>query len=148
MRANVKRLREHQNLGYIQLSRELDEVGRSIPDLGLRRIEAGDRRVDVDDLMALAVALGVSPATLLMPAVHSVGPQDHVESTAVTFPILARQLWGWLTARRPLGRQNLFSFAEQSWPGWVQEELTAQVTAARKALDERVGGEEALSGDD
>jgi hypothetical protein len=31
--------------------------GRAIPELGLRRIEDGNRRMDVDDLMALAEAL-------------------------------------------------------------------------------------------
>ena len=47
-------LRERTNLGYAQLSRKLKEAGRAIPELGLRRIEDGDRRVDVDDLAALA----------------------------------------------------------------------------------------------
>jgi hypothetical protein len=68
-------LRETQNLGYTKLASILEEMGRPIPELGLRRIESGDRRVDVDDLMALAMALGVSPVTLLMPGVHSVGPR-------------------------------------------------------------------------
>jgi transcriptional regulator with XRE-family HTH domain len=68
VRANLQRLREAQNLGFTKLARILDEeIGRPIPELGLRRIESGDRRVDVDDLMALAAALDVSPATLLMP---------------------------------------------------------------------------------
>lgn len=66
--ANVKRLREEQNLGYAELSRRLDEqADRDIPPLGLRRIESHERRVDADDLVALAVALSVSPLTLLMP---------------------------------------------------------------------------------
>jgi hypothetical protein len=48
------------------LSRKLEEAGRAIRELGLRRIEDEDGR-DVDDLMALAGALDVSPITLLMP---------------------------------------------------------------------------------
>ena len=56
LQANVIALRERQNLTYAQLSRKLKAAGRAIPELGLRRIEGGDRRVDVDDLMALAAA--------------------------------------------------------------------------------------------
>lgn len=65
--ANVKTLREKRRLSYADLSRKLDELGRPIPPLGLRRIEAGERRIDVDDLAALALALEVSPLSILLP---------------------------------------------------------------------------------
>ncbi|QZT60937.1 helix-turn-helix domain-containing protein [Mycolicibacterium austroafricanum] len=65
--ANVKALRETRRLTYADLSRILDELGRPIPPLGLRRIEAGGRRIDLDDLAALALALEVSPLTVLLP---------------------------------------------------------------------------------
>ena len=65
---NVKRFREDQKLTYVELSDRLTGLGRPIPVLGLRRIERGERRVDVDDLMALADALQVMPADLLIPA--------------------------------------------------------------------------------
>jgi len=42
-------------------------VGRPLGHSAVDQIEKGTRRVDVDDLMALAAALGVSPITLLMP---------------------------------------------------------------------------------
>lgn len=53
---------------YKELAERLVQIGRPIPALGLRRIEAGERRVDADDLVALAIAFGVSPLTLLLPA--------------------------------------------------------------------------------
>ena len=64
----VGKFREARNLGYAALSRRLAALGRKIPPLALRRIEAGERRVDVDDLVALAVALDVTPLALLLPA--------------------------------------------------------------------------------
>jgi len=140
VRANVERLRQAQNLGYAKLAAVLKETGREIPDLGLRRIESGDRRVDVDDLLALAVALGVSPITLLMPAVHSAEPQDHVEASAVPVPITAEHLWGWLKAAYPLGEMSMLAFADRSWPRWERENRTAQVTAARKKIDDQLYG--------
>ncbi|OBJ43113.1 hypothetical protein A5621_00880 [Mycobacterium colombiense] len=152
VRANIQRLRQAQNLGYTKLARVLEEIGRPIPDLGLRRIEAGDRRVDVDDLMALAVALGVSPVTLLMPSVHTVAPQEAVNATALALPAPAERLWEWLTAQGPLLGTSFFSFAERSWPGWVREKMAGRMTAARKKmLDQLYAGsrdEEVSSGDD
>lgn len=69
--ANVARLRDEQKLTYAELSRRLDDLGRPIAHLGLRRIEAGERRIDVDDLVALAVALNVSPLALMLPTEDS-----------------------------------------------------------------------------
>lgn len=65
VRRNVIRLRG--GMQYKDLAERLVQIGRPIPALGLRRIEAGERRVDVDDLVALAVVFGVSPLSLLLP---------------------------------------------------------------------------------
>lgn len=63
---NIKRLRG--SMQYKELSEKLTDAGRPIPPLGLRRIENGERRVDVDDLAALAIVFGVSPLSLLLPS--------------------------------------------------------------------------------
>lgn len=65
VRDNIKRARG--GMQYKELSERLAELGHPIPTLGLRRIEAGERRVSVDDLVALAVALDMSPLALLLP---------------------------------------------------------------------------------
>jgi transcriptional regulator with XRE-family HTH domain len=57
---NVRRLREQRKLSFTDLSRELAEVGRAIPLLGIRRIETYERRVDVDELAAIAQVFGVT----------------------------------------------------------------------------------------
>ena len=48
-----------------ELSDRLTQVGRPILPSGLSKIESGDRRVDVDDLVGIAAALGVMPDRLL-----------------------------------------------------------------------------------
>ncbi len=73
VRGNVTRYRTSAALSFAELSRRLEGVGRAIAPLGLRRIESGARRVDVDDLVALAVVLGVNPNALLMPEVIGTG---------------------------------------------------------------------------
>jgi hypothetical protein len=42
--ANIHRVRTAQRLGFAELFRLLSDVGRPIPELGLRRKEKGERR--------------------------------------------------------------------------------------------------------
>lgn len=119
--ANVKRLREEQNLTYAELSRRLEATGRPVPVLGLSRVENGTRRVDVDDLMALAVALGVSPATLLMP--NAATDSAQVEATALAEPVAAKALWGWMRAEDRPGSSNSGDFLLAASPEWIRREL-------------------------
>lgn len=65
---NIKSLRERRRMTFVELSARLDDAGRPIPVLGLRRIERGERRVDVDDLYAFAQVFKVSPLELVAPA--------------------------------------------------------------------------------
>lgn len=67
VRENISHFRVDLGMTYADLARELERRGHGIPPLGLRRIEAGERRVDVDDLVALALALNVNPHALLLP---------------------------------------------------------------------------------
>lgn len=107
VRANVERLRGERGLTYRDLSALLGERGRRIPPLGLSRIEQGTRRVDADDLVALAMVLGVSPATLLLPrpqlsAYGEKAPDgDDVQLTngeATSW----QAAWRWATGEQPL----------------------------------------------
>jgi transcriptional regulator with XRE-family HTH domain len=63
--AEIRRRREQRQLSLQTLSDYLEVLGRPILPSGLSKIEAGTRRVDVDDLVALADALGTVPSALL-----------------------------------------------------------------------------------
>lgn len=67
VRRNILRLRTERRLTTARLSAALKELGQPIQPTGITKLEKGERRVDVDDLVALAVALHVSPAQLLEP---------------------------------------------------------------------------------
>jgi len=89
---NLRRLRGEMT--YAELSAKLEALGRPIPVLGLRRIEKGDRRVDLDDIIALARALAVPPPLLIYP----LGQRSSVE----VMPGVERPTWDafkWFTAR-------------------------------------------------
>ncbi|GGZ80300.1 helix-turn-helix domain-containing protein [Streptomyces echinoruber] len=63
--AAVAALRQSRGWDQRHLAERVTEAGRPMSTSVLGKIEAGARRVDVDDLVALAAALEVSPARLL-----------------------------------------------------------------------------------
>ncbi|BBZ22135.1 helix-turn-helix domain-containing protein [Mycolicibacter hiberniae] len=113
VRANIRSLRDRERISGAELSARLKKIGRPIPPLGIQRIEAGSRRVDTDDLVALAVALGVSPIRLLMP--ESAEVDDQVVQTGRE-PESARRGWEWLQGAFVPGDDETPNPA--AWPSW------------------------------
>lgn len=91
--SNVRSLREDRHLTLDELSARLDQLGRPIQRSGLSKIEAGDRRVDADDLMALAVALDVTPNRLLLTADASEETVEITHDASTRVP--RRTAWAW-----------------------------------------------------
>ncbi|NUR04226.1 MAG: helix-turn-helix transcriptional regulator [Streptomyces sp.] len=67
VRHNARRLRGTRGHSLRTLSLELKTIGRPLSADAILKVEQGLRRVDVDDLSALAVALGVTVTQLLEP---------------------------------------------------------------------------------
>lgn len=97
---NITRIRTARGLNYTELSKNLMRLHRDITPLAVRRIEEGQRRVDVDDLMAIAAALNVSPAALLMP--RATRTDELVQTTAMAEPATAERVWDWVAGEQPL----------------------------------------------
>lgn len=122
---NVKRLRG--SMQYKELSERLAAAGRPIPPLGLRRIENSERRVDVDDLMALAVVFGVSPLSLLLPSDGSSSLSSPLTGHDEEIGHNIQWLWG-------LGEEPLrLSFSSELSEG----EITRFRLRAKPTIDER-----------
>ncbi|MFE5788950.1 MULTISPECIES: helix-turn-helix domain-containing protein [Rhodococcus erythropolis group] len=113
---NVKRIRTAKNLTYADLSRRLTELDRPIATLGLSRIESYERRIDVDDLIALSIALDVSPNTLLTPYT-----EDHKTQVALTGhgSISAQDAHNFFEGMRSPSNSGL-RFALNSMPGFIR----------------------------
>jgi transcriptional regulator with XRE-family HTH domain len=92
--ANVKELRLARRMKLDDLSRRLGELGRLIPKSGLSKIESGERRVDVDDLTALAIALQVTPNRLLLTG----GVEDVQIGLTEDYSTSDRAAWQWSCA--------------------------------------------------
>lgn len=152
---NVKQFRTAAGWNFTELSERLSEVADwSINAVGIRRIEQRERRVTPDDLVALAVAFGVSPVSLLMPGLKTVEPLDHVEFTGLHSPVRAEVGWLWLTAQdlptpdsQPAGSAaKFFAFLERACPSWVSTALADRWRADLKAQRERANRELAEAG--
>ncbi|ORB84679.1 hypothetical protein B1987_13740 [Mycobacterium kansasii] len=122
---NIRGIRRKKGLAFTELATRLEGLGREIPTWGLRKIESGGRRVDADDLVALALALGVSPISLLMPMSESA--QEPVEVTGVQGEVEARRVWRWLQAAAQLTDakyDEFLTFVARALPPWRQREVT------------------------
>ena len=128
---NVKRQREARNMSYAQLSDKLQTDAQwSINPVGIRRIETGERRVTPDDLTALAVALKISPITLLMPGLPDATDSiEMVEVTGIDAKVSADKLWLWLAADPSgaslvgLSPMAFILAAQPQWlhPKWIKD---------------------------
>jgi transcriptional regulator with XRE-family HTH domain len=96
--ANIRRLRELTGLTLQDVSDRLTRHGRPIARSGLSKIEAGHRRVDVDDLVAIANALGVTADRLLRTAdgaplgLYSMNSENYEDTVAVAGVLIRKVL--------------------------------------------------------
>ncbi|WP_431278255.1 helix-turn-helix domain-containing protein [Leifsonia poae] len=94
----LRSIRTGQQMSLRQLAERVNALGYPLSLAMINRIELGLRRMDVDDLTALAAALGVAPAALLMDLdVRS--QSDIVSATGVQGD--AEAMWDWLTGQKP-----------------------------------------------
>ncbi|MBZ9638622.1 helix-turn-helix domain-containing protein [Streptomyces sp. PSKA30] len=63
----IEHLRLVRGLTQHQLAARCTALGRPMSNTALSCTERAHRRCDIDDLVAIATALGVPPATLLLP---------------------------------------------------------------------------------
>ncbi len=152
VQSNIRRIRDDVlGIPVTELSRRLEALGRPIPPLGLRRIEDGTRRVDVDDLVSIAVALGVSPATLLMP--ESASAEDAVTLTGCNEQVPAGYAWEWIGGDLPLpdSGESALAFYARAVPTWAAKTMEQRLLSERglrSAMREMIDQMDSSNGDD
>lgn len=121
--ANVARLRAEKRWSLRELSERLERGPGWIAFSVLRKVEATERVINVDELTALAAVFDVSPITLLMPDVpDDEGLQVHLTGTETTE---VSALLTWLQGRGPLAiesQQDEFeveAFKRRALPSWA-----------------------------
>lgn len=96
---NLQRIMRARGLSYAELSRRLAAGGHPVADTGLLKAVKGDRRIGVDELVALAVALGVPPNALLFPGTDDGTPVPLTPGGEAGY----REAWAWASGESPLG---------------------------------------------
>lgn len=136
---NVRRLRTARGMSLRALADELKEVGHPLSADALNKIENGRtlapgteepkqvRRVDVDDLVALAQALRVSPKSLLLPWTETSNTPVEITGAGT---VEARAAWDWAEGQKPLTVRDegdrygeLLRFRVDSTPAWARTPL-------------------------
>ncbi|MFW5415431.1 helix-turn-helix domain-containing protein [Nocardiopsis sp. CNT-189] len=116
---NLRRLRITRELSLRELAELADQAGRKFGVNALSQAEKGLRRLDVDDLVVLAVVLNVNPSALMLPV--EVDRERPVEITGHG-EVPAIRAWKWVDGHMPLpGRaseQQARAFDQAVRPWW------------------------------
>lgn len=100
---NLRIVRQRSGVDLRSLAARMREAGRTISASALSKIENGDRRVDVDDLTALAYALGTTPTELL-------SPPDGSAPTGVPSTYVPEELSAWMRGTTALATASLVRY--------------------------------------
>ena len=127
----LRAIRKAQGLSLREVSERVTAAGWPLILTAIGKIENGDRRMDVDDLTALAAALGVTPATLLLP--DSDDAESVVQITGVSGS--ADKMWGWMGGRfsAPGTPDDIVEFARRAWPAWMRRLLDQRLRTEMEA---------------
>lgn len=120
-RAVIAKRRKELGKTAVDLSKDTEKFGRKLSPVSIRRIEGGGRRIDLDDLIVLALALDISPVTMLLPKEFPYDQHDLfrvISGNDYAYATL-RVLWGWVTGVRAFNPQQTDKeFQDVSLPKW------------------------------
>jgi hypothetical protein len=133
---NISALRDGTSLR--ELSAALKSIGRPILPSGIVKTEKGERRVDAADLVAFALALGVTPNRLLLSADHDSEPI----ALAPGVETIANGAWRWACGEhviRPGAHgapplRDVLAFMAENRPHAAGYDMPAQLAEHRDVL--------------
>lgn len=141
VRRNIKQLREERGMSTNDLAERMKSFGRPIQATAITRVESGERRVDVGDLVAFALALQVTPNRLLLPT-------DRGDEERYRFvPWIGydeKALWAWAMGEMVLWAEPRELEEEEDVAGQVNAFMLAAVDDFRRhslPADRRLGEE-------
>ena len=120
---NIRTARQAIGMDVRTAARLMTEAGRKLAPSGISKIENGDRRVDVDDLTALAYIFRTTPAALLTP------PAEAVTLTGVPDSFLPEEIQAWVAGSVKLTTDDLVRYWKEqrflaiSSGHWAEEML-------------------------
>src|SRR5690606_3164044 len=101
---NIRTARQAIGMDLRTMSDRLKAAGRKLSASGISKLEAGDRRVDVDDLTVIAYLLRTTPAALLTP------PDEQTTLTGVPEGYEPEEIDRWMHEELVLTNKKLFNY--------------------------------------
>lgn len=106
---NIRAARQAIGMDLRTLSDGIAATGRKLSPSGISKLEAGDRRVDVDDLTVIAYLLRTTPAALLTPS------EGQTTLTGVPEEFEPEEIDRWMRGELVLTDEGLFNYWQQEW---------------------------------
>lgn len=106
---NIRTARQAIGMDLRTLSDGMAKTGRKLSPSGISKLEAGDRRVDVDDLTVIAYLLRTSPSALLTPS------NEQTTLTGVPEDYEPEEIDRWMRGELVLTDEGLFNYWQQEW---------------------------------
>ena len=106
---NIRAARQAIGMDLRTMSDGLKAAGRKLSTSGISKLEAGDRRVDVDDLTVIAYLLRTTPAALLTP------PDEQTTLTGVPEGYEPEEIEMWMQGWLTLTPEGLLTYWQQEW---------------------------------
>jgi transcriptional regulator with XRE-family HTH domain len=132
--ARIRWERERRQLSLQALSERLAALGRPILPSGLSKIEQGTRRVDVDDLVALAAALETVPSHLLVATqkLEIADPEEYDEAVDNAVAALRRAEAAGASRHEVVEWMDQFDAIQPKLEQWGKRPGNAELAAALK----------------
>jgi transcriptional regulator with XRE-family HTH domain len=135
--ARLKEVREWHRLSQAALSRLLKEAGHTIHPSRVKKLETGRARPTVEDLLALALVLDVSPLFLVAPPL---GERLRIGGEAVGAEAFdAKTMRTWWRGEKPLAGQLPEAFTAQKPEDEIDPEYRTMARAYRPPKEEGRG---------
>jgi transcriptional regulator with XRE-family HTH domain len=120
---SIREQRRRKGWSQERLGERLAELGLEMDTTNIGRIEAGKRRLKIDDLLMFAIALDVSPVHLL--AGSYLAEDLMVRLSPKLEPLSSRQVRMWLRGQKELKWQDRRRFYTEIAPDELDELLPA-----------------------
>ncbi len=127
----VRKLRREREWSQAQLAEAVTRLGHPMHQTAIAKIEAKQRKVSVDDLLVLALALDVPPPLLFLPF-----EKDDDLALTPTTAIFPWRVWEWLHGEEPLPDRDTPEWHWGSEPALLYSEVR---DAQKRANSARLG---------
>lgn len=115
------------------LAQTVTALGHPMHQTAIAKIEAGDRKVTVDEMLLLAVALEIPPSLLVLPV-----ERDDDMAVTPTKNVYPWRAWEWFRGGEPLPGQNTPAWHDNATPAQLYGDVRdAQRSAEKARLDVR-----------